>query len=199
MTFDDDEGVPPDERVEEGLSRLVAVERLTARLAQVPWFTHVGQPLLEEERARARDYLDALGFADAELVPVQSWEEAAFAAENPGFDTAWWDTEEQLRSALTGDALALIDQIELQIALTRLSERAAMGAKRGVGEAAAMAGLDDESLSNAAIGSAVQAAHQRALILAAGAEPEHAFVPKFALFEHGRWPIAVVGGTFHLF
>lgn len=199
MTWDDDEGIPADERVEEGLTRLVAVERLAARLAQVPWFTHVGQPLLEEERELARQYLDALGFSEAELVPVQSWDEAAFAAENPGFDTAWWDTEEQLRSALTGDALELLDQTELQIALTRLAERAAAGARRGAREATAMAGSGDEALSNAAIGSAVQAAHERALVLAAGAEPEHAFVPKFALFEHGRWPIAVVGGTFHLF
>ncbi len=200
MTWDDDEdSIPADERVEEGLARLLGIERLGSRLLQVPWFTHVGQPLLEGERNLARAYLDALGFSDTELVPVQSWEEAAFAAENPGFDTAWWDTEEQLRAALTGDALALLDPTELQIALTRLSERAAKGAQRGLREAAAMASLDDDSLSNAAIGSAVQAAHQRALVLAAGAESEHAFVPKFALFEHGRWPIAVVGGTFHLF
>jgi hypothetical protein len=199
VTWDDEDEIPADEQAEEGLSRLVAVERLGARLPQLPWFIHVGQPLLDEERDLARQYLDALGFSDAELVLVQSWEDAAFAAENPGFDTAWWDTEEQLRSALTGEALALLDQTELQIALTRLGDRAATGAKRGMREAAALASLGDDALSNAAIGAAVQAAHQRALVVAAGADAEHAFVPKFALFEHGRWPIAVVGGTFHLF
>jgi hypothetical protein len=199
MSFDDDGEFAADDRAEEGLARLVAVERLGARLAAVPWFTHVGQSLLPPERTFARAYLDALGFADADLVPVRDWEEAAAAAENPGFDSAWWDAEEQLRAALTAEALMLIDERELNLALTRLAERAAAAAKRAAQEAESRGELADEALLHAAVGAAVQAAHQRALCEAAGAEADHAFRPKFALFESGRWPVTVVGTTFHLF
>jgi hypothetical protein len=199
LSYDDDEEFAADDRAEEGLARLVAVERLGAHLASVPWFTHVGQPLLPAERGHARDYLDALGFADADLVPIRDWEEAASAAENPGFDSAWWDAEEQLRAALTAEALTLVDDRELNLALTRLSERAGAAAGRAAKEAAELGHMEDESLLHAAVGAAVQAAHQRALVEIAGADADHAFRPKFALFESGRWPIAVVGSTFHLF
>jgi hypothetical protein len=199
VTFDDDEEFVSDDHAEEGFARLVAVERLGAHLSSIHWFTHVGQPLLPAERKHARAYLDALGFADADLVPVRDWEEAAAAAENPGFDSAWWDAEEQLRAALTAEALTLVDERELNLALTRLSERAGAAAKRAAEEAAQLGSMDDESLLHAAVGAAVQAAHHRALVEIAGADDDHAFRPKFALFESGRWPIAVVGTTFHLF
>lgn len=80
---EEDPDIPDDDDLRDGLERLLAVEHFGARLAAVPWFTHLGQPLLRDERALARTYLDALGFAEAELVPVHDWEEAAFAAETP--------------------------------------------------------------------------------------------------------------------
>ncbi len=199
MSYDDDEEFAADDRAEEGLARLLAVERLGAHLAAVPWFTHIGQPLLPPERGHARAYLDALGFPEADLVPIHDWEEAASAAENPGFDSAWWDAEEQLRAALTAEALTIVDDRELTLALTRLAERAGAAARRAANEAAELGHMDDESLLHAAVGAAVQAAHQRALVEIAGVDADHAFRPKFALFESGRWPIAVVGSTFHLF
>jgi len=196
---DEDEGFADDARGEEGLARLVAVERMAARMAAVPWFAHVGQPLLAPEREQARAYLDALGFADADLVPVRDWEEAAFAAENPGFDSAWWDAEEQLRAALNSEALAHVDERELQLVLPRLAERAAAPARRAAQEAAVLAKMSDAELLQAAVGAAMQSAHQRALVEIAAGDEDHAFRHKFALFESGRWPIAVVGATFHLF
>ena len=72
--------------------------------------------------------------------------EAAYAAENPGLDTAHWDTEEQLRAALTTEALEFIDERELQLALTRISHRAGEAVKAGTQEAAALDDISDEAL-----------------------------------------------------
>ena len=190
---------PDDERTEAGLGRLVAVERFGAKLGALPWFAHLGQPLLREEHRYARRYLDEIGFPEADLVPVRDWEEAAFAAENPGFDSAHWDAEEQLRAALTAESLRLIDEREFQLAFTRIAERIGQAAKRGVQEAASMSDVHDPALLQAAVGAAVQATHHRALVFSAAAGDEHPFVEKFSLFESGRWPIAVVGSTFHVF
>ncbi len=197
--FEDDDEFSADDRAEEGLTRLVAVERFVAHLAAVPWFTHVGQPLLPDELRLARDYLDALGFADADILPVRDWEEATFAAENPGFDSAHWDAEESLRAALTSASLELLDQRELTLAMTRVSERAGTAVQSSIREAAAIGRVSDEALLRAAAGAAAQAAHHRALVEAAGVDSDHPFHLKFQLFETGRWPIAVIGGTFHLF
>lgn len=197
--FDDYDEFTGDDRDEESLQRLVTVERFGSQLGHVPWFTHVGQPLLAEEQRTARAYLDALGFGDADIVPVRDWDEAAYAAENPGLDTEHWDTEEQLRAALTTEALEFIDERELSLALTRVSQRAGEAVKAGTQEAAALGDVGDEALLLAAAGAAAQAAYNRALADAAGADADHPFRLKFALFATGRWPIAVIGGTFHLF
>ena len=69
----------------------------------------------------------------------------------------------------------------------------------GHGNSKTYARISDEELVRAATGAAVQVSHQRALLEAAAAPPDHPFVHKFALFEAGRWPIAVIGESFHLF
>ena len=194
-----DEPFPDDPRQLDGLERLVAIERFAASLSEVPWFAHLGQPLLESEMVLARDYLDALGAGDAALATVGDWADAGTVAENPGFDTGWWDAEEQLRVALAADALIEIHEDELTLALTRLGERAALAAGEAAAAAAALARFTAEDLVRAATGAAVQAAHQRALVFAADATADHPFVRKFALFESGRWPIGVIGESFHVF
>lgn len=196
VTSDD---IPDDPRLLEGFERLVAVERFAATLADISWFAHLSQPLLEDEAATARAYLDALGAADAAVAPVEDWAHAGAVAENPGFDSPWWDAEEQLRAALTAEALEKVHEDELNFALARAGERAANAAGQAAAAAAALAVIADEELVRAATGAAVQAVHQRALVDAAAALADHPFVHKFALFEAGRWPIAVIGESFHLF
>ena len=183
----------------EGLTRLVAVERFAMRIADAPWFAHVGQPLLEDETATAHAYLDALGAVEATVAPVENWAGASAGAENPGFNSTWWDAEEQLRIALTVEALEDIHEDELTLALARAGEQAATTAGQAAAAAVALARISDEELVRAATGAAVQVSHQRALLEAAAAPPDHPFVHKFALFEAGRWPIAVIGESFHLF
>ena len=195
----DDGEWPEDPALLAGLERLVAVERFVAVLPEVPWFVHLGQPVLEDEAGQARGYLAALGFAGAAVAPVSDWDAAAACAESPGFDSPWWDAEEQARAALTAQALETVEESELQLALTRIAERAAALVAPAADEAARLAGVRDEALVRAAAGAAIQACHQRALVAVAAAGRSHPFRWKFALFEAGRWPIAVAGESFHLF
>ncbi len=71
------------------------------------------------------------------------------------------------------------------------------------GEAArgrARRGLPARYSSYAAAGAGVQACHNAALLLLAGrAEDDHPFALKYRLFERGRWPVALIGSSLHLF
>ena len=61
--------------------------------------------------------------------------------------------------------------------------------------------MEDEELIRAAVGAASQAIYQAGLLLAAENEEDqnHPFALKYRLFESGRWPIGVVGNSFHIF
>ena len=64
--------------------------------------------------------------------------------------------------------------------------------------------VEDEAARQLAVGAAVQAAHQSALVLIAAIDPDfeaddHAFAAKLKLFEFGRWPVGVMGRSFNLF
>ncbi|MBT4710415.1 MAG: hypothetical protein HOB82_02680 [Alphaproteobacteria bacterium] len=209
----------------DGLERLLAVERFAAGLDHVHWFANVGRPLEATDIRAAENYLTAMGAVDVTIGLVPDWEAAAEAGESPGFNTPWWEAEEMLRAGLTAHALEIVDESEFNLALTRLTERASKSATMAAEEAIALSGVSDPELIRAAAGGAVQACHLRALVDLAtesvgdeeireedldaendfGVEDEagegsnHAFVHKFALFEAGRWPISVMGGTFHLF
>jgi hypothetical protein len=173
--------------------------RFAALIDRIPWFAMVGQPLTARDEVVAREYLDALGFPDAETVPLEDWDEVADAALNPEVDTAWWETEEQLRAALTADAADRLGEEVLNLALTHVAERAARAVQPQIEMSAALTGGDDPELLQAAVGAAAQACHQAALVLAAGADPDHPFAHKLRLFEQGRWPVALVGSTFSIF
>ncbi len=56
-----------------------------------------------------------------------------------------------------------------------------------------------EALLKAMVGSAVQACHQAALVLASGTEDDHPFTAKFGLYESGRWPISISGSSFNIY
>ena len=175
------------------------IGRFSASLARLPWFAHLGARMDARLRTEARDYLDALGFPDVSVVPIGSFSEAAEAAASPGFDDPAWEAEEQLRAALATEAALRFGEETAQIALTHVAARAAPAVEAGLARAASLWDVTDESLLNAAAGAAIQAAHQAALVLAAGASEDHAFVHKFRLFERGRWPVSIAGASFNLF
>jgi hypothetical protein len=195
MSHDDDWDEQDDDH-----AALVLVSRFVAAATSPFWFSSVGQPLRPALRREASAWLDALGFPDAAPVPLRDWREASEAAESTGIDDPAFEAEEQLRAALTVEAVDLIGEDAVSIALTHVA--AELGP--AIGEAALNAtriwGLDDQELVNAAAGAGVQACHNAVLLLLAGrAEETHAFALKYRLFEQGRWPVALIGSTLHLF
>jgi len=178
---------------------LLAVGRFAKLIPTIPWFSVVGDELSAEDLANARAYLDALGFPDAEVADVANWLDAEVAAHNPDWNPEWWEAEEQLRMALLDEASGLHGEEAMVIALTHVSSTASEVVQTAATISANRTGAGDEALIRAAAGSATQACYQAALVLAAGGEPDHPFALKFRLFESGRWPLGIVGNTFHLF
>ena len=193
--WDDEEDGEGDE-----LAALQLIPRFVAAAAGPFWFSTVGQPLRGPLKDEARAWLDALGFPDAAPVVLRDWNEASEAAESTGVDDPAFEAEEQLRAALTQDAIDLHGEDAVSVVLTHVA--AELGP--AIGEAALNAtrvwGLDDMELVNAAAGAGVQACHNAALLLLAGrAEDDHPFALKYRLFERGRWPVALIGSSLHLF
>tara|TARA_R110002110_G_scaffold12692_9_gene60198 strand:+ start:1826 stop:2449 length:624 start_codon:yes stop_codon:yes gene_type:complete len=178
---------------------LAGVRAFAEEAVNMPWFTKLGRPLERETRALARSYLDGLGFPDAETARLRDWTEAADAAMSLDIDPTHWDVEESLRAGLATDALGLLSEDALSIAMTHVS--ALLGERIGaaVRDAAHFWEMEDEALLDAAAGAALQAAHGAALTLIAAAEDDHPFRRKFALFTRGRWPIGIAGLTFNIF
>ena len=83
--------------------------------------------------------------------------------------------------------------------LTAPTERAGQSIHGAAAIAAARDGIADAALVRVASGAATMALHKAALARLAGEGPSHLFVRKYALFESGRWPLAVVGGMFYVF
>ena len=166
---------------------------------RLPWFAHLGEAMDADTRALARSYLDGLGFPDAEVAPLVDWEDAAAAARSDDWNAAGWEAEEQLRAGLAADALDLISEEALTVALTDLSARLQDTVRGAVEEAASIWDEEDEALLTAAVGAAIQAAHGAALATAVGGEPDHPLMLKYRLFAAGRWPVGLAGLSFNLF
>jgi len=181
----DEDGLYADE------DQLELVGRFGASLGAIPWFSRVGARLEEREVREARGYLDALGFPDVDVARIASFADAAEAAAS--------EAEEQLRAALTDDAVARIGAEALSVAMTHIAARAATSIDDKITRAAQLWDVEDDALLNAAKGAAIKAAHEAALVLLAGAEETHPFALKFRLFERGRWPVSVAGASFNLF
>jgi len=195
---------PSDQELEDLSLEMPALARLRdfARLAEnVQWFSDLGTPLRKKVREIARAYLDGLGFPDAGMARLQSWEETAVAAESFDWDTEGWEAEESLRAALTVDALEHLSEEALEIGMTYLFSRIQEQIRQAVLTAAAIWGTDDEELIAAAMGAALQAAHGAALAVVALEDDaaDHPFIHRFRLYERGRWPVGLAGRTYNIF
>lgn len=178
---------------------LAAVSRFTRLIPNTPWFRHVGDPMDPELKRDAERYAAGLGFPDVEPAVLALWEDAAAAAESLDVNSPAWEAEEQLRMALSLDAASQVDDAALELVLTHVSAVAADAATAGAEEVRSFLQIGDEAFARAAAGAGVQICHNAALVLAAGGDSDHPFSLKFQLFEHGRWPIAIVGGSLNIF
>lgn len=181
-------------------ARAALLHRFIGIAAATPWFAHLGQPLTPVLRHEAEAYLAALGFPGAAVALVRNWREAAVAAETRDFDSPAFEVEEQLRAALTGDAVALWGEEIVETVLTHVAAELAGPIGVSARNAGAVWAIRDREITTAAAGAALQAAHAAALLLLAGdADEGHPAALKFRLFERGRWPVGVTGATFNLF
>lgn len=202
---DDDEGSSPGlegaalEQLLSEIPALINLKRFAMVIDRVSWFSTIGERMTPEIAGIARDYLDGLGFPDADLAAITSFEEASDAAETLDWDSAAWEIEEQLRAGLVVDALALIDEEGLQVALAHITSTTSEGLQDAMANLAALWDVEDQTLITAATGAVVQTVYNAALLLAAGGEETHPFALKYRLFELGRWPIGVHGRSLNLF
>lgn len=177
---------------------LAGLGRFAAALGSASWFAALGQELTEGEQREGEDYLKALGLT-ATLATVSDWRAAEHVTRDPAWSAAWWDAEEATRHNLFSQARETWGEHGLLNALTRVTDEATRLTLGAASIAAARDGIADPALTRVAAGAATQAAYQAALALAAEAGPAHPFAIKFRLFSAGRWPLGLVGATFHLF
>lgn len=187
------------EQLLEEIPTLLRVKRFALNLDRVHWFASLGDTLTPEIRRNARDYLDLLGFPEAEITPMTSFEEAADAALSMDLDTESWAQEEQLRVGLVARSLEQMDEAALNVALTHAASLAADNIREALEDIAAIWDLEEGPLLNLLTGSAVQAVHQAALVLTAAETDPHPFAYKFRLYEAGKWPIGLAGLSFNIF
>jgi hypothetical protein len=186
------------------LPSLTRLRRFADGLKGVPWFANLGEPMTLGSKAAAGRYLDTLGFPDADVAILVDWEDAADAAENIGWHSPAWEAEELHRADLSARALDILSDEALAISLTMIADRVSEPAREAMEQASFIWDVDDESARALAVGAAVQAAHQAALVLIAAAAPgfdadDHPFTHKFRLFEFGRWPVGLIGSSFNVF
>ncbi|MFQ5347900.1 MAG: hypothetical protein ACE5ED_08680 [Rhodothalassiaceae bacterium] len=177
--------------------------RFSRLLARISWFRDIGDPLDAEVSALAEGYAAGLGFPDAAPAVVLCWEDARPALETRDDNSPAWEAEEQLRMGLLQRAREAIPDPVLATALGRIGEVAAAAAEAGAQDIARFLQISDPVFPRLATGSAVQAAHQAGLLLAAAAgaaaEADHPFALKLQLFERGRWPLGIAGLSLNIF
>lgn len=181
------------------LQPLAAVARFADSLRALSWFAVVGQELSPDERREAQDYLAAIGFTNATVQAVPDWRAAEAATRDAQWSRAWWDAEERARAELLATAGQRHGQHALLTALSRVTLDASAVVLGAASIATSRNGIADPALARVAAGAAAQAAYQAALALAAAAGEAHPFAIKFRLFAAGRWPLGIVGDTFHVF
>lgn len=178
---------------------LKAVAPFLKLATSVHWFRTLGEDADRRTVDIARAYADALGFPEADPAFLADWEEAADAAENTEINSPAWEAEEQLRAALTDDALDVLDEQTLEMVMTHVATETSEAIEQAAMEAAQELRIFDEEFVRAVSGAAVQAVYQATLAAITGADEDHPFVLRFQLFEKGRWPIGVIGNSFLIF
>ncbi len=179
---------------------LAAWPRFGRYLGRVPWFSTVGDPLTPSVQTLAQDYLAALGLPETGVALVESPHDVIDVLTDLEAAGPLRTQEEQLRQDTLARATAgMADPERLFEAVEIMKGLAAVTAGRAIEEDGVFAPGTASDLLDAAVGAAVAATVDAALVLAGDGDPAHPFVLRFRLFERGRWPLALIGATFHLY
>jgi hypothetical protein len=182
--------------VAESLSPLIGFAR---NLRTLSWFAAVGEPLAESEIEDCRAYLDGLGLKYATVAATRTWRDAEAVTRSPDWNPLWWSAEEEARRTLISRANAKHGESSVLVALTEVMHEVSAIVLGAASAALSREGVADPALARVVAGAASQAADQAGLALAAAAGETHPFAIKFRLFAAGRWPLGLIGRTFHLF
>ncbi len=188
---------PEDSKAFESLRRLLEIERCTASISQVNWFSNLGSPLSNQEKQSSNEYLGTLGaLGEVDIVQIYNWTDISLANESVDPNSIWWEAEEQKRTALISEALEVIHEDELALALTRNSDQAAKVFTDKLNNLILNLSSGSDEQYDISLGALAQACYQKALAVAASSPSDHLFYKKFILFELGRWPVGIIGGSF---
>ena len=164
------------------------------------WFTRVGLPLSQQERASLATMLRDLDFAPgAPIVGAASWWDVAQVLQVEERENRWWDAEEEERERLWNVAAERLTEGELLVRLTAVTVALVEPLRSGAALAASRSGVANPGLVRAAADAALLAAHQQALAGLADAPAGHYFERKLELFAAGRWPLGVFSGKYVVF
>ncbi len=177
------------------------------------WFSELGESLDAQTIALAELYVAGLGLPDARLAQIPDWDDALDAAETMDLNSEAWEAEEQLRAAVTEDALRAVTPEGLEVVLTYLSASLAPRARDAAEEALSLSDENADALLELMVGAAQQAsfgallavaaAHADALLNDTDTDIEelsrHPLFVKYRLFAIGRWPVSITGRSFNLF
>ncbi|PPR79378.1 MAG: hypothetical protein CFH01_00435 [Alphaproteobacteria bacterium MarineAlpha2_Bin1] len=183
--------------------RLKQIAKFTKNILYIKWFSRTNESLSNLDIELSEKYISAVGLPESNISNVSDWVEAAGIAENPNWNSNWWEIEEQLKASLITESLKYIYEEELSHALNHVTSQTAGQSLEAV--AFEKFAEDSENITyyqsfvNAAAGMAIASAYQAALVLSASADQDHPFSLKFQLFENGRLPIGIIGNTFSIF
>jgi len=164
------------------------------------WFSRVGLPLAEDERAAIGALLRiAMPHAPVAITVLASWQETVAFVHAAAHDSAWWNEEEEERELLWTKAAEDRTEATLFDLLTAATRGLDAELRDAACAAMAAAGAVDAAIAGEAAAMASLAAHQRALAEIAGAGSGHRFVRKHALFKGGRWPVGYHSARFVIF
>ncbi|MEK9966600.1 MAG: hypothetical protein VW582_09595 [Rhodospirillaceae bacterium] len=183
---------------------VAALADFRQRLRMASWFSFVGTPLSDAERADISEYTESLGLGPLPVTELGDWRAAEDCIKQTDWDTGWWNAEEERRQALLSRAEARVGDMALTRALTELSEKASDIVHGAAAIAASRGGVADQGLTRSAAGAATMSAYQAAVEKAAAPDAANdnqglPFAAKFRLFEAGHWPLCVRGGTIYVF
>lgn len=154
------------------------------------WFAHVGLPFSDGERA-------ALTALAPRVERVRTWDEARRVADDPRANAAY-DADAAEVVALKARALLDVAPDVLLQAMSAVVDRGLEVFFRAADDAVRRAGVDDETTVRAAAGAAAEAVYRGALA-AAVAGSAHRFAGTESVFAAGRWPLARIDDTLHVF
>lgn len=177
------------------------------------WFAELGEKLEAETLALADLYVSGLGMPDTRVAQLPDWDDVLDAAETMDMNSEAWEAEEQLRAAVTEQALSAMTPEGLEVILTYLAAGLAETARNAAEEALSLSDENADTLLELMVGAAQQAAFGALLAVAAAqadaslndqdADIEelslHPLFLKYRLFAIGRWPVSVTGRSFNLF